>query len=381
MEAKYRDTGLPLEGSIDDRSATLALRDAIAALSKASARVLRAVSRCADEGTFRERGFRSMTEWLSTEFPIGRRTAREWVTLSKALRDLPWLAEAYEGGRLTWEQVRPVARFADAESDAHWSEAARRMYPAQLWREHARRTRLGIKDENEIHASRYLSLVWDKERPLLYVEGRLGKEQGSALEEALRRRAERIARDPAAADPVEARNADALVEIATSGGGDAAPQETLVVHTSGEVLARSAPRSGPWLAETASGKRLHGETIRRLACDARVDWLPVEEGRPLGIGRQGKVVPGWLERVVRHRDGGMCRFPGCERTTFLKSHHIKHWADGGPTDLDNLVTLCGTHHRLIHEGGWRIAGDPAGELRFHDRNGRPLERASPVAAA
>ncbi len=373
-----RDTDLPLE---QDGGAVGRLADAIAALSAASAHVLRCVARCADEGTFRERGFRSMTDWLSTEFPIGRATAREWVLLSKALRTLPSIADTFAGGRLTWEQVRPLARFATEESDGHWAEAARRMYPAQLWREKERRTHLGLADEREVHASRYLSLVWDKERPVLHVEGRLGREQGSVLEQAIRRRAEELPRDPTAHDPAEARNADALVELASSGGGDAAPQDALVVHTSDEVLARRASRSGPWLAETASGRRLHPETIRRIACDARVEWLPLEDGRPLGIGRQGRLVPGWLERVLRHRDGGACRFPGCERTTFLKSHHLKHWADGGATDLDNLVTLCGTHHRLIHEGGWRIGGDAGGELRFHDPAGRVRARASPSPAA
>ncbi|WP_146053575.1 HNH endonuclease signature motif containing protein, partial [Amycolatopsis lurida] len=36
------------------------------------------------------------------------------------------------------------------------------------------------------------------------------------------------------------------------------------------------------------------------------------------------------------------------------AHHIHHWADGGPTDLRNLVLLCGFHHRLIHHGDWEV---------------------------
>jgi hypothetical protein len=32
-----------------------------------------------------------------------------------------------------------------------------------------------------------------------------------------------------------------------------------------------------------------------------------------------------------------------------------HWADGGTTDQDNGVLLCGYHHRLIHHSDWQVA--------------------------
>jgi len=30
---------------------------------------------------------------------------------------------------------------------------------------------------------------------------------------------------------------------------------------------------------------------------------------------------------------------------------VQHWADGGPTSLDNLLLMCRRHHRLIHRPG------------------------------
>jgi HNH endonuclease len=33
-----------------------------------------------------------------------------------------------------------------------------------------------------------------------------------------------------------------------------------------------------------------------------------------------------------------------------------HWRDGGETDLDNLILLCGRHHRLLHEQHWQLCG-------------------------
>ncbi|MBA3552997.1 MAG: HNH endonuclease, partial [Actinobacteria bacterium] len=51
-----------------------------------------------------------------------------------------------------------------------------------------------------------------------------------------------------------------------------------------------------------------------------------------------------------------CRFPGCDRPhTWCDSHHVIHWADGGPTALPNLVLLCRRHHRMVHQrGGFRL---------------------------
>ncbi|HSL10848.1 MAG TPA: HNH endonuclease signature motif containing protein, partial [Actinomycetota bacterium] len=38
-----------------------------------------------------------------------------------------------------------------------------------------------------------------------------------------------------------------------------------------------------------------------------------------------------------------------------QAHHIRWWSRGGSTDLENLVTVCSFHHRLVHEHGWAIA--------------------------
>ena len=76
------------------------------------------------------------------------------------------------------------------------------------------------------------------------------------------------------------------------------------------------------------------------------------------------------------RDGG-CRFPGCLRTRWTHGHHLIHWADLGPTNLDNLITLCGFHHRLVHSQGWIIAGNPNGEVTFINQWGNTHRPARP----
>ncbi|OOC02175.1 HNH endonuclease signature motif containing protein [Amycolatopsis azurea] len=94
---------------------------------------------------------------------------------------------------------------------------------------------------------------------------------------------------------------------------------------------------------------------RMAACDCLM--LPVvmnAAGEPLDVGRLRRFVTPGQRRALNIRDRG-CAFPGCHRRPRnCHAHHIDHWADGGPTDLRNLVLLCGFHHRLIHHGDWQV---------------------------
>jgi hypothetical protein len=54
----------------------------------------------------------------------------------------------------------------------------------------------------------------------------------------------------------------------------------------------------------------------------------------------------------------------------VHAHHRQHWADGGPTDLDNLILLCGFHHRFVHEHGWTIQQDDDGKPIFRRPDGQ-----------
>jgi hypothetical protein len=146
-----------------------------------------------------------------------------------------------------------------------------------------------------------------------------------------------------------------------------ADRASVVIHAEPVVLG-----GGEGGAEIEDGPQISNETARRLACDAR--WQLVADGpsgEALGIGRQRRQVPRWPVRQLRRRDRG-CRFPGCARARWLHAHHLRHSAEGGPTDPANLVMLCGHHHRLIHEGGWRVEGHPGDEVRFLHPGGQVL---------
>jgi len=151
----------------------------------------------------------------------------------------------------------------------------------------------------------------------------------------------------------------------------------VVVHIAHDAL-RDVPESSG--AEFDSGHVVAVETARRLGCDgALVGVVEGAKGEPLAIGRRTRAVPPAIKRALRVRDGG-CRFPGCDRSRYVHAHHIKHWADGGETRLDNLVTLCSQHHRQVHEGGYGVRVRD-GEIEFTRPDGRVLPPAGRTGLA
>jgi hypothetical protein len=168
-------------------------------------------------------------------------------------------------------------------------------------------------------------------------------------------------------DPYPVRLADGLVEVCATTGDGSSPSVQVTVNADLEALTSTTETSG--VAELQGGPVIASETARRLACDSIVETAVYDDCRVLGVGRLTRTIPGWLRRQLWHRDGG-CRFLGCPDKGWIHGHHIQHWADGGPTTLENLILLCGYHHRFLHEQGWTIEGDPAGKLIFKRPDGR-----------
>lgn len=362
-----------------------AFEEAYGRYCEALSDMLRHAAMIDHRGLWRGQGAASMSGWLTGRFGWAWSSAREHVRVAQALVALPAIRDANRRGRICWDQLRPLVRFADPETDAAWAERAPRMRPSTLYLEARRREEVRAEEAEAEHRLRYLSLQWDQDRAFLHLEGRLAREQGAVLETALGARAEKLPTDPEAEDRRGARLADALVG-SVAGRQDRPPEATLVVHADASALAekeadpplarREAALGGSArlpLSETETGVRLPREAVRRLACDAELEWVVERDARPIGIGRQGRKVPGWLRRQVAHRDRE-CRFAGCAGRSYLHVHHVRHWVEGGPTDLGNLILLCSAHHRAVHEGGWRITGDPNGEVSFNHPRGRSLRR-------
>jgi 5-methylcytosine-specific restriction endonuclease McrA len=128
----------------------------------------------------------------------------------------------------------------------------------------------------------------------------------------------------------------------------------------------------PARCHVEDGPAISVTTAHMLGCTAALSWmLHHRDGTILDLGRRRRRPTSAQRRAARERDHGRCRYPGCEsRHTDL--HHIQHWANGGPTSLDNLINLCKRHHTLVHERGYLIAAHPGGTFTFYQPDGTPL---------
>jgi hypothetical protein len=165
-----------------------------------------------------------------------------------------------------------------------------------------------------------------------------------------------------------AQQADALVMVARSylsgrsdGSASTADAYQVVIHVDRKALHGGEGRSD-----------LAVESVKRLSCDGSVvPMVDGTNGEPLNVGRKQRTVPAALKRALWARDGG-CAFPGCTHTHFVDAHHIRHWADGGETSLENTTLLCSGHHRLVHEGGYTIRKDHQERWYFMRPDGRAI---------
>ena len=330
-----------------------------------------------DEGWPDDPSVPDLASELAVRLGISSWTAGERLRIAKALKELPHIALAHAEGRLSWDQLRWVTRFATRETDRDWAHRAPRMRPDALRLESQRQRMVKRRDAQRAHAMRSAWMARD-ENGNLTLHATLAPEQGAAVEASLNEAAQHVTVEDDVEDRRGARLADALVALVTSAGGlSRAP--SLVVHVDAEVLA-GVKDGGRHLSETSSGEPLCHEAVRRLACEAKVRWAVQRDGRPVGTVSKSRGPNDHQMEMLLFRDRG-CTFPGCGSRWFLHAHHIRHWADGGKTTLENMTLLCGSHHRRLHEGGWRIRGRPPDQLEFVSRSGRRFASGRQLARA
>ena len=347
--------------------------------------------------------FASCAEWFAWRCGLTLSAAREKLRTAHALRALPAISAAFADGRLSYSKVRALTRCAQACDEDLLLAYALEATAAQV-EERCRQIRNVAPESVDIArrawARRSLAAWRNPARGTMKITVEVPIEEGEVVTRALDRAvaAEEIASGPEFAsgrEPAEngwqAQQADALVAVAKAylAGGVGQADGT----TEGEPrLAPSSARSGADLYQFivhVDEKALRGgisvdnwaarsdlpiDTVKRLTCDGSLTTVIEDDrGTPLDVGRKQRTVSTPLKRALWSRDRG-CSFPGCHRTHYVDAHHIRHWAEGGDTSLENLTLLCSYHHRLLHEGGFRIRRDHEGATYFQRPDGRVIPR-------
>jgi hypothetical protein len=317
----------------------------------------------------------SAKAWLRWKCNLDPDAASRQVDVARQLDSLPLTCKAFADGDISFTHVSLIAGTAKQLGDRMEPEAEgvlvklaaevdpRRLRRAATMLRHCLEPDEVLLDANEQHERRFLHLSQTFDG-MFRVDGQLDAEGGATLQTAIN-----SAMGPPAADDNRThaqRRADAWVEIARrqlDGGqlpqvGGQKPHLMITVDVTTLTKQPGSPA-----AELEWADLIPAETARRFACDCTI--TPVfrgAESHQVDAGRTSRVIPPSMRRALIARDKH-CRFPGCDRpVAWTQGHHLKHWADGGPTLIFNLALLCGRHHHLTHEGGIRLEWGADGEL-------------------
>ena len=333
-------------------------------------------------------GARSIAAVVAWKLGSSSTNANTIATVAHRLAEFPRCAQGMREGRLSLDQVGVIAGRAGPGSDEHYAALAAVATVNQL------RTALKLEPrpepEPDPRPEPQRSITKTTDEAFSYYRIKLGHTDAATFDAALQSHHDAlIAEWKHDHDNGDHDNPD------HDNGGRAADQRP-PVPTAGEAFMRLV-ESG-WDAEAARRPHGHHTTVvmhldveqrvaalhlgpllseaerRYLMCDATCEVWFERDGQVIGAGRSTRLISRRLRRALEYRHRS-CAVPGCGATRGLHAHHIRHWEDGGATELDNLVLLCPYHHRLHHRGVITITG-PAHHLRVTDSAGRALSPGS-----
>src|SRR5437588_6444208 len=334
-----------------------------------------AVGRFAANREYAAEGAPTAVSWLKANCRLSAGAAAERLNIARQLDQLPDTGQAFASGELRYQHAALIARVAsqvgadtvrEAEGDLlkmasdfdpnRFSLVTRRL-------RHVVDPDGALADANRAYEQRYLQVSPSLDGIFL-IDGRLDPEGGAMLQTALSALMHPVSGDTRRA---EQRRADALVELCRRQLDSGALPQTgrQKPHLSVTVSAAAlAGMPGPEGGDLNWAGTVPAQTVQRLACDASLSVIPLDsQDLPIDVGRATRSIPPALSRALRVRDGG-CRFPGCDAPIdWTHGHHHQHWTAGGETKLANLYLLCAYHHRLVHEGGWRLVREDDGSLQ------------------
>jgi hypothetical protein len=370
-----------------------------AQIHAATAELVGLTARLDSEGSWYGIGVRTCAHWMSIQTGMDVVTGSELIRVCHALETLPKLAAAFADGRLSYDKIRAVTRVATPDDEDVWLGLALEASGAQLIRI-CRTVRRALEaadpDVAEDALGRRSLRTWWRDDGMLEIFAVLPREDGAAVVAALEASARAILTELREAAPAqravddparithEMLRADALIRVADEWIGSVsreptpAPTKQVVVHLDSRVLTDSDAgvrchlEDGPWLSIGAA---------RWLGCDSDVVAILERDGSPLDAGRAHRVISPRLRLALQARDRG-CRYPGCGVPACrTDGHHIRHWFDGGRTDLKNLISLSRFHHRRHHEGAFAIRVVEGATMRFELADGTPMQQMAPMATA
>jgi hypothetical protein len=357
-----------LEVLFDELSELAGQRNAI------DARLVEIIAEISRDGLWSNTGCRSVSALVAWKLGTSTTNARTLTAIAERIDELPRCVTGLREGRLSLDQVGVIAERASDGSDAHYAALADYATVNQL------RTAIKLeprpKPDPRPEPHRSITRTSDGQCTTWRIT--LPKLEAAKFDAALASHRDALIADwkrdhdgdGEAVRPPLPNTTDAFMALVEAGWDADVTRRPHGQHTT--VVAHLDVKDR--IAALHLGPLLSDAERRYLTCDATCEVWFHRDGQPIGSGRSTRVINRRLRRALEHRHP-TCAVPGCGATRGLHAHHIVHWEDGGPTELENLVLVCPHHHRLHHNGVITITG-PAHTLVVTDSQGRPLSGGS-----
>lgn len=364
-------------------------------------------------------GFSTLSQWLSVRGGFSTGEARRLCALAGRVEELPTLMAHARSGQLSVGVLAAAARVADPQNEAAVAHIAVTATPVQSARILARyRTVRPAPESDQMDEPAPVPELdtwwraWSDESGRGRIDAALSPHVAAMVQqawEAARAAGEADAPITAPADLAEVEldahrrlSADEIASrwaatmldhahdqgICRPGGDRHGLLVTIDVVTLARVLGIELDPSvpvglGSHAFDLRTGAHLTDAEVAAIACDGDLQLLVHHDGAPLWLSDTARTANRHLRRALAFRSGGTggCEYPGCTQRRYLDAHHVIYWGQHGPTQPDNLVLLCGHHHRELHRGDYRITTDGAQRFTFTSRLGVHLGTTVSAAGA
>jgi len=298
---------------------------------------------------FKELGFSSINQYAMKELGFCKSRTRDFIRLAGQLDKLPAVRDAMTAGEIGYTKARVIVSVATPETEDGWLKAAKGTRK-ELVREVKKAMQAAKVDPGQgVLMPASAPVVAPKELPVRF-QVDLTPEQ-EARRAALVERLHKLGSVPTDRAELMLEGLAALVESMED--SKRGPRGPLASRPPVQIHVHEDRKTGGMTVQTHAGEReLSRAEAERMRCDAAI----CQSG-----GRNTTTIPPRVRREVLARDRHRCQAPGCDRTRFLEVHHIVSRSRGGDNKPENLITLCGSCHRLWHEkgAGVGIAPNPA----------------------
>jgi len=322
-------------------------------------------------------GARSLPALVAWKLGASLGNAHTIATVARRVQEFPRCTRAMREGRLSLDQVGVIAARAGAGSDEHYAQLAAVATVNQL----RTAVKLEPRPDPDPHPQPQASITKTCDEQFAWWRIKLPQVEAAKFDAALASHRDALfaewKRDHGDGNtsgsderPPVPGTVEAFLRLIEAGWDAEAARRPHGQHTTVVVHVDTAQRA----AALHLGPLLSDADRQYLTCDATCEVWFERAGEVIGAGRATRLINRRLRRALEHRHPS-CAVPGCGATRGLHAHHIRHWEDGGPTELANLVLLCPYHHRLHHRGIITITG-PAEDLTVTDSDGQRLSAGS-----